>query len=146
MATDPTDPTHTNLGVYIFCTSSCGAGNAYANRAGLYGYQVFTGSTTSPTLSTTTITFNDNTDDYVGVGPYGENGPGSAGYGNVNDVWTVVIGGSGTSATINILAASLDLSFTLPGATTSTPEPSSLLMLGSGLMGLAGFGWRRRKA
>jgi hypothetical protein len=28
--------------------------------------------------------------------------------------------------------------------TTSTPEPSSLLMLGSGLLGLMGLGFRRK--
>jgi len=131
--------------VLLFCTSGCGAGNANANRAGLFGFQVFTGTTTAPTLSTTPINFIfDENDDYVGVGPFGENGPGSAGFGNVADYWTMAITNGGTSATINIAAGSLDLSFTLPPATTSTPEPSSLLMLGSGLMGLVGFGLRRK--
>jgi hypothetical protein len=140
-----TTSSSTGLGVLIFCTSSCGTGNANANRAGLYGQQAFTGTTTAPVLSTTPINFNDNCDDYVGAGPYGQNGPGiGPSCMNVNDYWTTTIGGGGTSATINIAAGSVDLSFTLPPATTSTPEPSSLLMLGSGLMGLVGFGWRRK--
>jgi len=37
---------------------------------------------------------------------------------------------------------SFELAFQLP--TTSTPEPSSLLMLGSGLLGLMGLGLRRK--
>jgi hypothetical protein len=39
---------------------------------------------------------------------------------------------------------SLAFSFTLPTSTTSTPEPSSLLALGSGLLGLLGYGFRRK--
>lgn len=37
-----------------------------------------------------------------------------------------------------------DNSFALTFTTTSTPEPSSLLMLGSGLLGLMGLGFRRK--
>ena len=142
--TNPTnDPTQ--LSVLITCTSGCDVGGTgvSANRAGLYGLQAFTGPTTSPTVSTDYITFNDNPDDYLGVGPYGENGPGTAGYGNVNDIFSLE---STATGTINITAASLDFQFTLPTTPTDTPEPSSLAMLGSGLMGLVGFGFRRIKA
>ena len=37
-----------------------------------------------------------------------------------------------------------DNSFAVMFTTTSTPEPSSLLMLGSGLLGLMGLGFRRK--
>jgi hypothetical protein len=46
------------------------------------------------------------------------------------------------SGTFDVLDTSIHLAFSL--TPTSTPEPSSLLMLGSGLLGLIGFGLRRR--
>lgn len=145
-----TNPTNnpTQLSVLITCTSGCDVGGTgvSANRAGLYGVQAFTGTTTAPTVSTDYITFNDNPDDYLGVGPYGENGPGTAGYGNVNDIFSLT---STTTGNIHIQAASLSFDFVLPTSDTpptDTPEPSSLAMLGSGLMGLVGFGWRRIRA
>lgn len=35
--------------------------------------------------------------------------------------------------------------FELSGTSTAVPEPSTLLLLGSGLVGLAGLGWRRAR-
>ena len=41
---------------------------------------------------------------------------------------------------------SLTVSYTYtPEATTTTPEPSTLTLLGIGSLGLLGYGWRRRK-
>jgi hypothetical protein len=49
-----------------------------------------------------------------------------------------------TGGVINILDASLGVDFSFAATPTPTPEPSGLLMLGSGLLGLLGFGvWRK---
>jgi hypothetical protein len=45
---------------------------------------------------------------------------------------------------ITVTNQSLGIAFTLTPGTVSTPEPSSLLTLGSGLLGLLGFGFRRK--
>lgn len=38
------------------------------------------------------------------------------------------------------------VTFTLSTNTSATPEPSTLALLGSGLMGIAGTAWRKRRA
>ena len=58
---------------------------------------------------------------------------------SLTDTFALISTGSGN---FDINSASIDLKFALPE--TSTPEPSSLLMLGSGLLGLLGLGLRRR--
>jgi hypothetical protein len=45
---------------------------------------------------------------------------------------------------ITLTDASLGVDFSFSVTPTSTPEPSSLLALGSGLLGLLGFGFRRK--
>ena len=63
---------------------------------------------------------------------------------SINGGCTALLGGSGD------LAGGGDLSggtiTPLPPAPTSVPEPSTLLLFGSGLAGLGGFVWRRRSS
>jgi len=38
------------------------------------------------------------------------------------------------------------VNYTLTGTLSTVPLPPSMLLLGSGLLGLVGLGWRRRQA
>jgi hypothetical protein len=81
------------------------------------------------------IQYTTGSKDWVQAG-IGGNNPTDAS--SIADTFALISTGSGN---FDINSASLDLKFAFPE--TSTPEPSSLLMLGSGLLGLLGLGWRR---
>jgi len=121
------------------CSPAAGMPGTKANLASLYGQQVIAGGTTSAPMINTSLQFQDNNDDLVAVDSAGQNGPGSS-MGGLNVFENFSITSAGL---VTIQGASLELQFTLP-TSSPTPEPSSLLMLGSGLMGLAGYGWRRK--
>jgi hypothetical protein len=57
-----------------------------------------------------------------------------------NSVWTNQTNGS------NGLTLGANDPWTIATAPAAVPEPSSLVMAGLGLAGLAGYGWRRRRA
>jgi len=132
-------PTSPSLSVWLFCTSGCGTSGSTANSASLYGPPaVFTGSTTAPDISSTAVIPFTNTLDKVNDGGAGNSGS------DPGDNFNLVSLGLGN---FDINSASINLTFTLPTGSTpppSVPEPSSLLMLGSGLLGLMGFGLRRQ--
>jgi hypothetical protein len=62
------------------------------------------------------------------------------GNGTIRDL-TLVSLGSGDFA---VQGNSIELTFALPETTTATPEPSSFVMLGTGLLSVLGAGWRRK--
>jgi hypothetical protein len=51
-----------------------------------------------------------------------------------------------TVGNFNIASETGNATFTATTATTATPEPASLTLLGIGAAGLLGYGWRRKRA
>lgn len=61
---------------------------------------------------------------------------------NINGIHSVII--SGDSGTVGF--DQLEYGALTPAPVSSVPEPSTVLLLTSGLLGLAGYEWRKRKA
>jgi hypothetical protein len=117
------------LSVLIACTSGC---ISTGNSASLYGAQIFTGPTSAPVVTGTSFTFNSASDSICDGGACNTTG-------DPNDIVKITLA---SPDQFTITSASINMSFTL--GPTTTPEPSSLLMLGSGVLGLFGFGLRRK--
>jgi hypothetical protein len=140
-------PDSSNLSLALICTSSCfpNTGGYIGNSAELYGPQAFGGTIASPTTAGSSCVIESHTwaqcvgfsssSDFVQGGTGGNHG------GDPADTFALITSGGGN---FDVNSASIDLKFNLTPGTTTTPEPSSLLMLGSGLLGLLGFGFRRR--
>jgi len=138
-------PDSSNLSLALVCTGSCFAtvGGFTGNSAQLFGPQAFGGTIASPTTAGTSCVIETHTWSqcvgFSGSGDFVQGGTGGNHGGDPSDTFALISTGSGS---FDINSASIDLKFTL-GSTTTTPEPSSLLMLGSGLLGLLGLGLRR---
>jgi hypothetical protein len=145
-------PDASGLSLALICTASCASGPGYipslpGNSAELFGAQAFGGTLAAPTTTGSScvvesktwsqcVQYTSGTKDWV-QGGNGGNNPADGG-GSLTDTYALISNGSGN---YDINSASIDLKFSL--GTTTTPEPSSLLMLGSGLLGLLGLGLRR---
>jgi hypothetical protein len=120
------------LSVQITCTSGC---ISTGNSASLYGAQIFTGPTSAPVLGpTTTFNFANALDSICDGGACNTTA-------DPIDIVTITLA---SPDHFLITSASITMNFDLTGAPVTTPEPSSLLMLGSGVLGLFGFGLRRK--
>jgi hypothetical protein len=120
--------------VALTCTSNCTGLGSGGNTASLFGSFIISSASAPSVSSTTPVTFSSVSDS---VCVAGRCNTGSA----PNDTIQLISLGSGQ---FGIVSNSNTLTFTLPEGTVSTPEPGSLLMLGSGLLGLLGYGFRRK--
>jgi hypothetical protein len=99
----------------------------------------FTGTTANPNINPNTWTFNSSTDTSCYLNTVSSpvcNGPASSPLG------ISVLQTPGGVDVFSLQDSSIEVAFALTPGTVSTPEPSSLLMLGSGLIGLMGLGLR----
>jgi hypothetical protein len=122
----------------VECTSNCTDGtNLFGNGVSLFGGPFLISSTSSPVVTSGVFS-------YTGTG----SGTLADSICAAQSCQTQPIGGvtvtESAGGNFDVQSLSLNFSFTLGTQTTSTPEPSSLLMLGSGLLGLMGFGFRRK--
>jgi len=115
----------------------------YVNLLPLTGGLVIGGTAASPTISTQTNTQYNAMFDQICALAAGDTGQYCNTNNTVTTTTTLVSYNSGTGL-INLSNASLGVNFSFSVPTVSTPEPSSLLTLGSGLLGLLGFGLRRK--
>jgi len=95
--------------------------------------------TVSPIDSGSGRSFNSNTS--------GANSVGSPGGNDDNSFFDSTTFGANFQAASDFVGAPADFSMGVIGSSeaVSTPEPASLTMLGIGVAGLMGYGWRRRK-
>jgi hypothetical protein len=146
-------PDSSGLSAAMVCTAGCASGPGFVpslpgNSAELFGAQAFGGTLASPTTTGAScvvesktwsqcVQYTTGSKDWVQAGNGGNNPTDGS---SLTDTFALISTGSGN---FDINSASIDLKFNLGSTTTSTPEPSSLLMLGSGLLGLLGFALRR---
>jgi hypothetical protein len=107
-------------------------------------------------------TFSGGAGNYSGNGGYGGGGGGGDSSGGGGGGYSGGGGGSGYSggsgggggsyfdaSFTNVLATAAansgSGSLTIDGVTSSAPEPSTFIIMGIGLAGLAGYAWRQRK-
>jgi hypothetical protein len=62
----------------------------------------------------------------------------------LTNTWYITVGGSTTYGPLADQAYLFQVNGA-PASTTAAPEPASLTLLGAGALGLAGYGWRKRK-
>jgi len=124
----------TQESVSLVCTSNCVDGG---NTASLFGAQVFTGSTTAPFVSNTStpFVFNSDSDSIC------EGGACNTTHDPLDNFSITLT----SPDSFEIDSASITMTFALPsGSPVSTPEPSTLLLLGAGSLALLGFGLRHK--